>query len=105
MTMKTMIGDGENKVQQPVMKRLILIVFAAASILLVPLLAMQFTNEVAWDLADFAVAGVLLVGTGLMYEMSARKLSNVRYRAVVGVALAVALFLIWVELAVGIIGS
>jgi hypothetical protein len=103
--MKTMIGDGENKVPHTFTKHLILIVLAAASILLVPLLAMQFTNEVSWDGFDFAVAGGLLVGTGLMYELTARKLRSLRYRAVVGVALALALVLVWVELAVGIIGS
>jgi hypothetical protein len=104
MMMKTMMG-GEIKAQQTVTKRVILIVLAAGLILLVPLLAMQFTDEVAWDLADFAVAGALLVGTGLMYELSARKVSNILFRAGVGLALAVALLLVWTELAVGIIGT
>jgi hypothetical protein len=103
--MKTMIGDGEFKVKQTVAKRIILVVLAAALILLVPLLAMQFTDEVAWDLADFAVAGALLVGTGVIYVLSARMVSNARYRVVLGLALAVALFLVWAELAVGIFGT
>ncbi len=100
-----MIGDGGIRVRQTVVQRVIFIVLAAASVLLVPLLAMQFTDEVTWDQADFAVAGALLVGTGLVYEMAAGKLSKVRHKAAVAVALAVALFLVWVELAVGIIGS
>ncbi|MBC8165563.1 MAG: hypothetical protein H7Y20_06800 [Bryobacteraceae bacterium] len=81
------------------------IVLAAAFILLLPLLAMQITDEVVWDLADFAVAGALLVGTGLMYELAARKAGNIAYRAAVGVALAAALLLVWINLAVGIIGN
>ena len=81
------------------------IVLAAAFILLLPLLAMQFTDELVWDLADFAVAGALLVGTGLMYELAARKAGNIAYRAAVGVALAAALLLVWINLAVGIIGN
>ncbi len=81
------------------------IVLAAAFILLLPLLAMQITDEVVWDLADFAVAGALLVGTGLMYELAARKAGNIAYRAAVGVALAAALLLVWINLAVGIIGT
>jgi hypothetical protein len=105
MAMKAMIGDGEFKAKQAIIQSIIFVVLAAALILQVPLLAMQFTDEVAWDLVDFAVAGALLVGTGLMYVMLARKVSNIRYRAVVGVALAVALLLVWIELAVGIIGT
>jgi hypothetical protein len=103
--MKSMIGDGEFKAKQTVSKSIILIVLAAAFILLVPWLAMQFTDEVAWDLADFALAGALLVGTGLVYVISTRKVSNIRNRAAVGVALAVALLLVWIELAVGIVGN
>jgi uncharacterized membrane protein len=72
--------------------------------LLLPLLAMQITDEVAWDLADFAVAGVLLVGTGLLFELAARKAGNIAYRAAVGVALAAAFILLWLMGAVGIIG-
>lgn len=81
------------------------VVLAAAFILLLPLLAMQITDEVVWDLADFAVAGALLVGTGLMYVLAARKAGNIAYRAAVGVALAAALLLVWINLAVGVIGT
>src|SRR5688572_31081806 len=81
------------------------VVLAAGFILLLPLLAMQITDEVVWDQADFAVAGALLVGTGLMYELAARKAGNIAYRAAVGVALAAALLLVWLNLAVGVIGT
>lgn len=80
------------------------VVLAAAFILLVPLLAMQFTDEVVWSLSDFVVAGGLLVGTGLMYELAARKGDNVAYRAAVGVAVLAIFLLVWLSLAVGIIG-
>lgn len=91
--------------KQTTTKNLILIVLAPALILLVPLVAMQFTKEVAWTLADFIVAGTLLVSTGLTYVMLARKVSNARHRVVLGGALVVALLLVWAELAVGIIGT
>ena len=78
---------------------------AAALLLLLPLVAMQFTDEVAWDVADFAFAGALLVGTGVTFELAARRTGNSAYRAAVGVALAAAFILIWVNGAVGIIGS
>lgn len=86
-------------------KAIIRIVLATTLILLVPLVAMQFTNEVAWDLADFVVMGALLLGTGFTYELVARKGNHVAYRFAVGIALAAALLLVWVNLAVGIIGS
>ena len=86
-------------------KNIIRIALATAFLLLLPLLAMQFTDEVAWDLADFAIAGALLFGTGLAYELIVRKTDNTTYRAAVGAALAVALLLIWLELAVGIFGT
>ncbi|MCH7760846.1 hypothetical protein IIA15_05510 [candidate division TA06 bacterium] len=86
-------------------KNIIRITLATAFILLLPLLAMQFTDEVVWDLADFAVAGALLFGAGLTYELVARKAGNIAYRAAVGVAVAAALILVWMNLAVGLIGS
>ncbi|MES2148528.1 MAG: hypothetical protein V4508_01930 [Pseudomonadota bacterium] len=86
-------------------KLLIRVVLAPALILLVPLMAMQFTNEVAWKLADFALAETLLVGTGLMYLSLARSVNKPGHRLVAGAALVAALFLVWGELAVGIIGT
>ena len=74
------------------------VVLVAACILMLPLVAMQVTDEVRWDLADFVVAGALLVGTGLAYELAARKAGNVAYRAALGVALAAALLLVWLSL-------
>ena len=68
-------------------------------------MAMQISDEVVWDLADFAVAGALLVGTGLTYELVARKADNIAYRAAVGLAAAGALLLVWTSLAVGLIGA
>ena len=78
---------------------------AAALILLLPLVAMQFTDEVNWDVADFAFAGALLIGTGITYELAVRKTGDTAYRAAVGVALAAAFILVWMNLAVGLIGT
>jgi hypothetical protein len=80
------------------------VAIATACILLLPLLAMQFTDEVVWGPTDFVVAGVLLFGTGITYELLARKAGNIAYRAAVGAAVATALLLVWMNLAVGIIG-
>jgi hypothetical protein len=86
-------------------KNIIRIALATAFLLLIPLIAMQFTSEVNWTLSDFVVAGALLFGTGLTYELIARKSGSIAYRFAVGIALAAALLLVWINLAVGIIGS
>ena len=75
-------------------------------LLLIPLVAMQFTDEVIWSPFDFAVAGSLLFGTGLSYNLITKNISgNLNYRIGMGLALATALFLVWANLAVGLIGS
>jgi hypothetical protein len=66
---------------------------------------MQFTNEVNWDLSDFVVMGVLLLGTGLLCELVLRKVKKTEHRVLICGALLIALFLIWAELAVGIFGT
>jgi hypothetical protein len=83
-------------------KRLIIIVITVAFVLLIPLLAMQFTDEVNWTLFDFFIAGVLLLGTGLMCELIMRKVNKINLRIAFCVALVAMLLVIWAELAVGI---
>lgn len=81
------------------------IALATAFLLLIPLVAMQFTKEVTWALDDFIVAGILLFGSGLAYTLMARMGGNATYRVAAGVAVAAGLLLIWGNLAVGFIGS
>ena len=57
------------------------------------------------DPERFCFAGVLLFGTGLTYELVARKAGGIAYRAAVGVALVAAFLLVWINAAVGIIGN
>jgi hypothetical protein len=77
----------------------------AAILLLLPLAAMQFSNEVNWGLGDFVLAGALVVGTGLLLELAVRAQGSLAYRLAAGLALGAALLLVWINLAVGIIGS
>jgi len=86
-------------------KRLINVLLTTAILLLIPLIAMQFTDEVNWTLSDFVVAAMLLLGTGLIYELVLRNINNLRYRIAICGALLFALIMIWVELAVGILGT
>jgi hypothetical protein len=77
----------------------------AALMLLLPLVAMQFTDEVAWSLSDFVIFGAMLLVACGTYELTARLTANTVYRAAVGVALTASFILVWMNLAVGIIGS
>lgn len=60
-------------------KRLIGIVLTVVILLLIPLIAMQFTAEVAWTQSGFLAAGVLLPGTGLLCELVLRNVKKNQY--------------------------
>lgn len=77
----------------------------AAFLLLLPFVAMQFTDEVDWDETDFIVMGALLFGACGAFELAARMTGDNAYRAGVGAAVVAAFLLIWFNLAVGIVGS
>jgi hypothetical protein len=80
-------------------------VIATAILLMLPLIAMQVTDEVAWGPEDFLVAGVLLAGTGLLFELIISRAATTAYRFAAGLGLGSALFLVWANLAVGIVGD
>lgn len=86
-------------------KRLVSILISAGTLLLIPFIAMRFTNDVKWTLLDFLVAGILFFGTGFILEFILRKIKDIRYRIIFSVILFVLLFLIWAELAVGVFGT
>lgn len=86
-------------------KSVLQVAFVTAVLLLIPLVAMQFSEEVNWTSMDFAVAGFLLFGSGMAYVLIARSTTVFAGRAAGCIAAAAALMLIWVNLAVGIIGS
>lgn len=86
-------------------KNILWIPAGTAFILFIPLVAMQFTDEVNWNLFDFIVMGALVFGTGLAYELVSKKGDKTAYRVAVGVALAGTFLLFWVNGAVGIIGN
>jgi len=76
---------------------------AIAALLLLPTIAMRFTDEVAWTASDFAFAGVLLVGAGALYEIVTLAARRPAHRMLIGAALVGVVALIWAEGAVGIL--
>lgn len=89
----------------PVVRSAMTVALVTTLLLLIPLLAMQLTDEVAWTTADFVVAGALLFGTGFAYKVIAGTSIDATCRLAVAVALETGLLLVWLNLAVGLIGD
>ena len=85
--------------------RFFIILISVVFLLLIPLIAMQFTDEVNWGPFDFVVGGVLLLSAGLIIDLVLRKIKKINYRIAMIVAILVLLLLIWAELAVGVFGT
>ena len=85
--------------------RLIGIVATVAVLLLIPFIAMKFTDEVNWTAIDFITAGILLLGTALACELVLRKVKKIQYRLALCAVILATLFVVWAELAVGLIGT
>jgi hypothetical protein len=69
--------------------RLICILLAVPALLLIPFIAMRFTNEVNWSPLDFITMGFMLLMTGLAIEVALRILKTKWVRVA---AVAVVLF-------------
>ena len=87
------------------MKRIVILIAVVVAILLVPLVAMQFSDQVNWTLSDFAIAGLLLLATGLLIDQVIRRTSKGKGRSIAIVLILLGFLLIWMELAVGIFGT
>jgi hypothetical protein len=74
----------------------------ALLVLLVPLVAMQFTSAVQWDAADFALLGGMFVGAGVAYEVVERLTADRRARIAIAGGLVFLVLLVWAEGAVGL---
>ena len=86
-------------------KRVAIISAIVAFILAIPLITMQFSAEVNWNIGDFIEAGILQFGTGLLMDWVIRKVKQRPFRIVICLGILFLLLLVWVELAVGIFGT
>ena len=76
-----------------------------AILLLLPAIAMRYTNEVDWSASDFVAMGALLGTVGLATEFLVRRSGSTAYRIGAVIAMATAFLTVWVNLAVGMIGD
>lgn len=86
-------------------KSIKIVLGVTALVLLVPFMAMLFTDEVAWNLMDFAVAALLLAGTGFLISFAVSRIDSLTYRVLAIVGMLLVLALVWAELAVGLFGT
>lgn len=77
----------------------------AATLVLLPAIAMQFTSEVNWTLSDFGFAAMLFGALGLGIELAVRMTPDRFYRAGASFALLSAFLVVWSNGAVGMIGN
>lgn len=87
-------------------KSLLPVLLVPSCILLIPATAMLFKVEGwAWSAADFVIIWVILTGAMAAYKFVASKAPNGVYRVAAGIAVATGILLLWVNGAVGLIGS
>ena len=86
-------------------KSLLRVAAGCGLLLLVPAIAMQFTEDVQWSASDFLVMGALLFATGSAYVLISRMASHASYRLALGLGIGTTFFMVWSNLAVGLIGS
>lgn len=98
----TKTGDNRNAWDTPLR---VLIWGGAAALLALPAIAMSFTREVNWDAFDFFVFGAMLAAACGICELVLRAGGSFLYRAAAATAIGAAFLLIWINLAVGVIGD
>ena len=77
----------------------------AAALYAVPVVAWFAVDGMLWDGADFVFAAVMIFGSALLVEIGLRISANVAYRAAVAIAVGASFLTVWINGAVGVIGS
>lgn len=68
---------------------------AALALLLTPLVMMQISNEWHWSIGSFLVAGIMIGGVGLLYELAERASNSRAYRAGAAIAFGTSFLTVW----------
>jgi hypothetical protein len=76
------------------------LIFGVLALLLIPLIAMQFTTKINWSIADFVIMGVFLYGVGSALIFLER--SHLKRKYPLAIAIIALAVYIWAELAVGV---
>ncbi|OGG01303.1 MAG: hypothetical protein A3F83_05480, partial [Candidatus Glassbacteria bacterium RIFCSPLOWO2_12_FULL_58_11] len=76
-------------------KNIIRAALVTAGILLIPFFGNIYVDGWNWHWYTFVLAGTLLFGAGLTYELVAKRMSNKAYKFAVGLAVVTAFILSW----------
>jgi hypothetical protein len=101
----------ENMTQLMQARAVVRWVLVTAAVLAIPAVAMALdlaipdpgngSDGVNWGPMDFVLMGVLVLGSGLLFEYATSRAGTLGHKAAIGIAVAGALLLVWVNLAVG----
>lgn len=76
----------------------------AALLLAAPAAAMRFSDEMNWGAEDFALLAAMLLTAGAGIELACRS-QSLAYRAGAGLAVGGTFLMVWISVAVGILGD
>lgn len=85
--------------------QILTVLVIVSTLLTIPLIAMQFTTEVQWDLLDFVIAAAILISVGMFIAFVMNQPVLQKYRWFIISAVVLVFVLLWMELAVGLFGS
>ena len=86
-------------------KRLKTLLIGSGVLLLIPFIASQFSDEVNWSGFDYLIMAILFGTTSVALDFVLTKAKNKQSRWAWGIAVVLVLFLVWVEIAVGVFGT
>ncbi|MFA7287539.1 MAG: hypothetical protein WC055_01535 [Melioribacteraceae bacterium] len=79
--------------------------FLSALLLIIPLTAKIISEEMKWSIFDFFAAWSLIFIASFIYRMASKNVNNITYKAAIALSVFSGLFLIWSNLAVGLMGN
>lgn len=86
-------------------KSLLVLLLFTLFILLIPFVAMQYSNEVNWSIFDFLIGGLIIFSGCIILNLIWQKTKKHKLKYLYITLTVIILVLIWAELAVGIFGS
>ena len=85
------------------MKRILIYTSVGIFFSVIPLIAMEFTNEVQWDGIDFMAFSLLLLVLFIGIELIRNKVKTKKMVWISVMLLIVLLLIVWIDLAVGLL--
>ena len=83
-------------------KRLSFYILLVIAIFSIPLIAMKFSSEVNWTFFDFFMAGILLITSLTLIEITLQNFKNKNFKITTVFVILFLFLLIWGDLSVGI---